>query len=444
MFTYIKLKNFMSFGDTVFDFRKSEKNPKNFIAIYGENGCGKSNFVNSISLLSEMLRSFSKARHSEEISQLLEEGKEDLPNDFVELLMRQGNIQYVLERCRMVECDEPTEIEYGFVLHGVEGFYRITFSQKLCSESLYCFTGKQRGYLFDIHSDGDDVIFEKYHGSLFRQEKSKKEFTEEVKKYWGKHSFLSIVVHQMEEKNRNYIKESISSELLDVLELFQNISVVSKQSNRQNSSILSRKPATVLVDLRSGRIPEKMMPMLKRSERIIREFFTQSYADIKDVWYETNTAKNGSIRYQLFVEKMIAGHARKISFENESAGTQQVLEIVRTLLGLFCGVTVVYDEIDNGIHDVLLTQILTSLSDEITGQLIFTTHNTMLMEEVDPHNVYVIQVDYRGDKKVRCAADYGLRSTNNMRTKYLKGMFGGTPYIDGIDYDAITQEILTE
>ena len=137
---------------------------------------------------------------------------------------------------------------------------------------------------------------------------------------------------------------------------------------------------------------------------------------------------------------MIAGKVRRISFANESAGTQQVLEIVRMLLGLFCGVTVVYDEIDNGIHDVLLNQIINSLTGEINGQLIITTHNTMLLEEMDPQSAYVIQVDYMGNKEIRCMADF-VQPNNNMRRKYVSGLFGGTPYIDGIDYDLIAQEL---
>ena len=51
MFTYIKLKNFMSFKDTTFDLRNGSKGAKNFISIYGENGSGKSNFISSINLL---------------------------------------------------------------------------------------------------------------------------------------------------------------------------------------------------------------------------------------------------------------------------------------------------------------------------------------------------------------------------------------------------------
>ena len=51
MFTYIKMKNFMSFKDVMFDFKNGSKGAKKFISIYGENGSGKSNFVTCIDWL---------------------------------------------------------------------------------------------------------------------------------------------------------------------------------------------------------------------------------------------------------------------------------------------------------------------------------------------------------------------------------------------------------
>jgi AAA15 family ATPase/GTPase len=193
--------------------------------------------------------------------------------------------------------------------------------------------------------------------------------------------------------------------------------------------------------MRSGIISKDDVEILNIAEKILNDFFTQAYADIKRISYEKKSYKNNSVKYQLYVDKMIAGKIRRINFEHESAGTQQILEIVRMLLGLFCGVTVVYDEIDDGIHDVLLCNIISSLKNEINGQLIITTHNTMLLEEIDPRSAYVICVDYLGNKEIRCMADFSIQNSNNARIKYLKGLFGGTPYIEGIDYDTIVYEI---
>ncbi len=142
---------------------------------------------------------------------------------------------------------------------------------------------------------------------------------------------------------------------------------------------------------------------------------------------------------------MICGKIRTIGFEDESAGTQHVLEIVRSLLGAFCGVTVVYDEIDNGIHDLLLKNILESMKDDITGQLIITTHNTYLLESIDIKSVYLITVDYQGNKEVKCLDQYPrIQGTNNARIMYMKGLFGGVPIVESLDFDMILNELQSD
>ena len=44
------------------------------------------------------------------------------------------------------------------------------------------------------------------------------------------------------------------------------------------------------------------------------------------------------------------------------------------------GSTAIIDELDTGIHELLVKSLVTSLYNNIKGQLIMTTHNTLLME----------------------------------------------------------------
>ena len=442
MFTYVKLKNFLSFGEVTFDFKQKANIAKKFVSIYGENGSGKSNFVRSIDLLCHTLFSFDRANKTAEIEDLLKNSETQAPIEILNRLIEDGDIQKYIAACRMIDCDEPTEVEYGFLLNGREGYYRLKFSDKFSEETLYYFTGKQRGVLFSLSTNGeDDIITERSWSGLYLDLKAREEMQEDISKYWGKHTFLGILMQQINSRNAKYIRESFSEYLLDVVNLFWDTTVISKKSNHHNTGIISKKPCNVLDNLRSGKISKSQLPQLECSERILRDFFTQTYADIKDVVYEKEIIDGEKIKYSLYVDKMIAGKSRHISFENESAGTQQILDIVKMLLGLFCGVTVVYDEIDDGIHDILLNNIIHSLVGEISGQLIITTHNTLLLESISTHSAYVICVDHLGNKEVKCISEFGIQNNNNARIKYLKGMFGGTPYLDGIDYDAILEEL---
>lgn len=438
LFTYIKLKNFMSFKEAVFDFRNRKKRPKKFVSIYGENGSGKSNFVQSIDFLMKSVLSFEMMGEPEEFREVMSHGK--LSDKLIDIIMNSINIQSIAERCRMTECEDETCIEYGFSVNGREGYYVIHFAERFTYEKLYYFTGKQRGVVFEMTFQDGKILY-KFSNKLFENKKVEMEMIDEVTKFWGKHTFLSILGKERKEKNEQYIDENYLPYVFDILNMLQEITIHYKKNSFGNIEISSKKPANVLQNLESGRVKRSKEHILNCSERIIREFFTQTYADIKDVYYEKKYEEK-VVSYRLFVKKMIGGKIRTIDFAHESAGTQQILEIIRALLGAFCGVTVVYDEIDDGIHDLLLKIILESMIDDITGQLIITTHNTYLLESIDIKSVYVIHVDYQGNKEIRCLDQYPrIQSSNNPRNMYLKGLFGGVPFVDMIDYNMIIQEL---
>ena len=444
MFTNIKLKNFLSFGNVNFNFKKNKNNEKKFIAIYGENGSGKSNFVTAIDLLCRTLDSFENKKKSVEFIDFLNNSSKDndlsdIPQAFSYWIL-ENDIQNYIASCRTIDCNEPTEVEYSFILNGIEGIYKYSFDKQFINESLYYLAGKQRGTLFNITTK-DGKIEKKFYGEFFTSTKVRAEYDDLIEKYWGKYTFLAIIVNETKEKNKSYVEKSLCSFVMDVISMLRQISVYRRKDNTQTTGIACCEPHNMLFELSEGTVAKNKVSYLDTLEKILKDFFTQAYSDIKDVSYERQDDGN-NIKYQLFFDKMISGKVRHINFANESSGTQQILEIVKMLLGALCGATVVFDEIDNGIHDLLLKNILDSMVENITGQLIITTHNTLLMEALSSHSAYVISSDYSGNKEIRCLDEFDrIQSTNNARIKYLKGMFGGIPYGDGIDYDFIINEL---
>ena len=329
MFTYIRLKNFMSFGEIEFNFKKNAKTTKKFVAIYGENGSGKSNFIQSIELLLSSLFSF---ENSVQIQQLLEifNPNKDAPEPILRALeyMRSFmDISNLIKSSRLINSIEPTEVEYGFLLNQHEGYYRLKFTDRFVEEELYGYLTKKRGKLFRISALGDEIQATFWNG-LFLNKKARIDFQDEIIKYWGKHTFLGIIRKQSNETNKNYIMNSLAKELLDTLNLMINITIF------QDISQINATPPTmwntnlnILNELKSGKIAPDMLPQLYKTEEILRDFFTQSYADIKDVYYMKEELPDGKIKYQLYIDKMIAGQIRRINFAKESAGTQRVLEI---------------------------------------------------------------------------------------------------------------------
>ena len=440
MFTYIELSNFKSFGNIRFDFRKNKKQYKKFIAIYGENGSGKSNFVSAIELLSHTVTSFVNIKHIKQLRMMLEKdeaNKELLSEDWFKNI---GflDISQNLKNCRMIDNNDISTVTYGFLIDEVEGYYTFSFDDKtIVREELYYLNNKQRGKLFTIENKDSNIIsyISQY---LFKDKKYENDIMELSEMYWGKHSFLALILGEIKEKNKKYIATNISENLIKVIDGFMQIFISCKSSRYQTSitggsNFKFRDFENVDIKLQN----EKQKKELELIEKILKDFYTQAYTDIIDIYYEqVPTPGNNQIaRYKLYGKKIIAGKTRVIPFSLESAGTQNVLSVLRAILEAINGQTVVYDEIDNGIHDLLMKNILISLKDEITGQLIITTHNTLLLE-LDSKSAYVIYTDFDGNKDARCFDDYDIRiqSTNNARKLYLNGIFGGIPYNSEIDY----------
>lgn len=436
MFTYIKAKNFKSLKDIELNLNKTNDKTNKFIAIYGENGSGKTNIVELFELLQRLVAAMSAdtaiRRMHKDIIEMQKKMMPKLPKEFEQIL----KLCVYLEEYRMIDEKEPTEIEYGFKINNVDGFYYIKFDNEIIEEKLYYMAGKQRAYLFQISREGNKIV-KNLNNNIFKDRKYNEELIEIIDKYWGKYSFLSLLSLEMLEKNKEYVNSKISKNIFDVIDqiLLMTVHVddpitgmISKDTTRDRK----------LSSIKSGMVEKGKLNEIKKYENVLNIFFTQAYSDIKEVKYII-TEKEDEINYELYFNKMIGGKIKSISYIHESQGTKRILNQFDTLLGSLLGETVIIDEIDNGIHDVLMKNIIMSIKDEITGQLIITTHNTLLLEILPKEYIYMISTDYNGNKTINSIKEYGtkIQRNNNARDLYLKGVFGGIPTTDYIDFEEI-------
>ena len=393
MITYVELKNFKSFKNTRFDFRKGKKSYKKFVAIYGENGSGKSNFVDSLSFLRLSLESFHMV-DPEQLQQIQKTAP--LPDKLVAALTKSDLLSFrkVMANHRMIACTEPTTIELGFVFNNHAGYYLLSFEEGVVGEKLYYFTGKQSGVMFDL-SIKDGQISTSFCGSFFNTREAERELKTLIDQYWGKHSLLSILHNERERKNTEYINKSYLPNVFEPINMI--LFLTAKHSmgslKAQNANVNYK---GVIDNPMEGLIASAHEQALDQTERILNGFFTQAYSDIKQVFYQKNP-EGPNLHYRLFVQKMIGGQIRSINFLEESEGTKRILFMINDLLGACQGGTIALDEIDTGVHDLLLKTMLESIDDWIDGQLIITTHNTYLLETLRPQSIYVINVTAGGN-----------------------------------------------
>lgn len=436
MFTYVKAKNFKSLKDIEINLNRTKTKTNQFISIYGENGSGKTNIVELFKLLqqSTMSRATDIAMNKmpKEFWKIQEEMSDQLPTEIRQIFQLSLN----LKEYRMIDEEEATEIEYGFKINNKEGFYYIKFDDEIIEEKLYYTAGKQRAYLFEIKKE-DNKIIKNLNKNIFINEKYNEELIDGIDKYWGKYTFLSLLSFETIEKNKEYIDNNISKNIIEVINEIWLMTVhVDKGALRimPDGFVRVRK----LNNIQKGIVKKDKLSEIKKYENVLNIFFTQAYADIKEVKYEINE-KEDRIHYELYFNKMIGGQIKSIPSRLESDGTRRILNQFDTIIGSLLGETVILDEIDNGIHDVLMKNIIMSIKDEITGQLIITTHNTLLLEILPKENIYILSTDYNGNKTINSIKEYGIKiqRNNNARDLYFKGLFGGIPTTDYIDFEEI-------
>ena len=434
MITYIKAKNFKSLKNIVLDLNKTKDKTNKFVAIYGENGSGKTNIVELFKFIQQLTMSkimdiqLRKYKELFEIQQKIEK----ISFQFKQLMQ----LSIDLNEYRMLGDENDTEIEYGFKIKNIDGFYYIKFNNEIIEEKLYYMGNKQKTFFFQLEKK-ENTIKKILNKNIFVNDRYRNEIIDNIDKYWGKYSLLSLLTLEMIEKNENYIFENISKKIYSVINEFLLMPI---HVNKWGNNIIPDTFITdnSLIDLKEGIIKKDDKCILKKYEDILNIFFTQAYADIKGVAYKTEENENG-IHYELYFEKMIGGMLKSIPSSLESQGTKRILDEFNNLIGALQGKTVVIDEIDNGIHDLLMKNIIMSIKDEITGQLIITTHNTLLLEILPKEKIYILSTDYKGNKKISSIKDYdiNIQKNHNLRDLYFKGVFGGIPMTSYVDFEEI-------
>jgi len=437
MFEYVKLKNYKSFGDVEFNLLDKKGIPKKLLLIYGQNGIGKSNLASSFFMLSETLRTMNVR---DILQSLLSDSDTINDEDFSRYLKsRFKDIETLIQENKMVASDEPMYLEFGFQLKEKRGRYILeTNDTQIIHERLEYTITKNRGTYFDITPE-KAIISPK----IFLENTAYQEIKKACSKYWGKHSLLAILMHESDDKADMYIKEQISSNFDLILEFFSRISCKVKLGSRQERGVIGL-PPEIFGNYDKGHISTDEENLLDRTENMLNAFFKTAYTDIQKVYYR-RTYKEDRIYYNLMIRKCISGKERDIEFSLESTGTQSLLQLLPFMLVVVKGSVAIIDEFDTALHDILVESLVTALNkDNHKGQLILTTHNTLLMESNIPkESIYVINETENGNKEIQCITQYDnkIHKNTNLRNQYIHGSYHGIPVKSSIDFASLLKSL---
>ena len=137
--------------------------------------------------------------------------------------------------------------------------------------------------------------------------------------------------------------------------------------------------------------------------------------------------------------KDIKGKNIKFDMQNESDGTQRSIDLLPAFLELSTPANdkvYVIDELDRSLHTLLTRRLLDGFllacGPASRSQLLFTTHDVLLMDQelLRREEMWVAERDRDGNSSIFSFSEYKeIRNDKDIRKSYLQGRLGGVPRI---------------
>ncbi|WP_158534945.1 AAA family ATPase [Mucilaginibacter hurinus] len=384
--------------------------------IYGANGAGKSNLIQAITILREIV-----------VNETTDFVSEDS-------FFRLDNNE-----------NKPTTFEVEFLNEGGAYAYGLSFHNNVIQEE----------WLFKLNfgSKPDEPIFER---------KLKKGGVESLKfgpKYskTPKDKLLAQVYEELLEPDRPFltlVKEKRFKEIQDtkhwldkrVLIIFPRMQYSGLVNNFLDDESFRNFTNEIITTFETG-IKELDVLTIdfdlyfgednsSEKDRVLKRIRTGEIESVGDNRNALAMIEDG----KAVVKKPVAYHTdsngKKVKFElfEESDGTLRLIDFIPVLYLInHFPVTVIIDEIDQSIHPALLKEFIAKVqnSPNRIGQLIFTTHESNLLDL----DLFRQDEIWFAEKNAACAthfyvlSDYDVRTDLDIRKGYLSGRFGAIPFL---------------
>lgn len=172
-----------------------------------------------------------------------------------------------------------------------------------------------------------------------------------------------------------------------------------------------------------GEFPEEIFNRLQNIISAINIALKALIPNLSIEIVKKNEEKNKNGINMVQVEVYSNRNGNKFLTKYESEGIKRIVSLLNYLIYLYNnpGVCLVVDELDAGIFEYLLGELIGVLSEEAKGQLIFTSHNLRIMEKLDKKNIICSTINPNN----RYISLKGIEKNHNKRDFYIRTLVLG-------------------
>ncbi len=177
---------------------------------------------------------------------------------------------------------------------------------------------------------------------------------------------------------------------------------------------------------------------IKTTSQVISTIVPGLSIDIEEVGKEIT--KDGETAYVFDLISVRNGTRIPLSYESD--GIRRIISFLCLMVAAYNNpsVTIAIDEMDSGIFEYMLGELLSIMKESAKGQLIFTSHNLRPLEVLPYKNLLFTTIN----PEKRFAKLEGISGNNNLRDSYFRSIVLGSgkdAFYDATDTFAIEQAL---
>lgn len=432
----IEINNFKNVRYGCLNFENTRK-PYNssILGLYGQNGSGKTALIDAISLLKLALS-------GQPIPVTLA--------DYINVDAEYATLKYEFKVLNN-QCDGHYSVFYQFSLRkevdeseqNTEQInmpavkYRATLFDEVLSYSYECGDQKVKNLpIIDTRTEDVFVPKTKYE-ALIGKDKSvntdllvaKKLAFAASKSFIFSRELLNVIRKKCQEEYHLFCLESLVN--FGNFELF----VI----NTSNSGLISMNALPLAFKYEEGNkaatgnlmiplndafsIPQELVDVVKKVIHDMNVVLKQLVPGLTISVKELGTSLNASNQMISRIQLMSLKNSKEIPLQYESEGIKKIISILQLLIVVYnkSSITVAIDELDSGVFEYLLGELLRILSEKGKGQLIFTSHNLRPLETLD-RGFVAFTTTNPSNRYIRLS---NVKTNNNLRDFYYRDIVLG-------------------
>lgn len=383
------------------------------VAIYGKNGGGKSNVIRAFWLGVQFIRNAQRMQHEK------------------------STVPVVPFALNDYSVNEPTEFEFDYIIDGVKYWYSFAATkEKIVKESLYHAPKGQKAQVFV--RNGQDFSF--------TEAKAKRKLISET--VAENQLFFSVACTMNDAVCVNamrWFREDIffSRDYTDIprqlLEYYDDSNMLKAISDYAKTADFGIEEMQFEVENKEIRNDIEFPDDISEGMRVALTSFIHALSE---------TSNNSESKLKMSQVKAKSKHKGinaegeselySLELEDESDGTRKLMSIAPAIEAVLNkGGILLVDELERELHPMLVNYIVAKFqskkSNPNSAQIIFTTHNTELMnlEIMRKDQIYFADKSRTdGSSELYSVTDFSTKTADNIRKGYLVGKYGATPNLE--------------